>query len=56
MADPLDQEVGTPRWVKVGAVIAILVLMLIVVVLLTGNHGPARHASPGGAPHDIAHG
>ena len=39
---------GTPRWVKVSGVIAIAVLLLILIVLLTGgNHGPGRHRSSG---------
>jgi hypothetical protein len=47
---------GTPRWVKVSAVIALLVLVLFVVVLLAGGgqHGPGRH-SPGGADTATGH-
>jgi hypothetical protein len=45
--DPLDT--GTPRWVKVFGLIALIVVALFVVVLLVGGgeHGPGRH-SPGG--------
>jgi hypothetical protein len=41
---------GTPRWVKVFAVVAALLVALFVVLVLTGRggeHGPGRHA-PGG--------
>ncbi len=39
---------GTPRWVKVFAVIAVVVILVFVVLLLTGSdHGPARHTGPG---------
>lgn len=35
----------TPRWVKVFAAIAIvLVVMVVIMVLSGGNHGPGRHA------------
>jgi hypothetical protein len=33
-----------PRWVKVSGLVAVLVLVLLVVVLLFGGeHGPRRH-------------
>ena len=36
----------TPRWVKVFAVIAAVAIVMVVVMLLTGgNHGPGRHGS-----------
>lgn len=41
---------GTPRWVKVFAIIALAVIVLFVVLLLTkgpGGHGPGRHISIG---------
>lgn len=44
---------GTPRWVKVFVIIAVVLALLIVVMLLTGiggEHGPARHVSFGSAP------
>jgi hypothetical protein len=48
-----DQEptTGPPRWVKVFAVIGVVVVLLVVVVMLAsdGQHGPWRHA-PGSAP------
>jgi hypothetical protein len=44
-------DTGTPRWVKVFGLIALIVVVLFVVVLLVrgGDHGPGRH-SPGGGP------
>jgi hypothetical protein len=46
---PTGGSTGTPRWVKVFGVVALLVVVLFVVVLLIrgGEHGPGRH-SPGG--------
>ena len=40
---------GTPRWVKVSGIVALLLVLLVVVLLLVGggSHGPGRHA--GGA-------
>ena len=43
---------GTPRWVKVFGVIALLVVALLVVLVLAGKggeHGPTRHG-PSGEP------
>ena len=42
---------GTPRWVKVFGIIALVVVVLFVVVMLIGGgeHGPGRH-SPSGDP------
>jgi hypothetical protein len=46
-----DRETGgTPRWVKVFGIIAVVVVVLVVVLLVTGrggSHGPGRHL-PGG--------
>ena len=41
---------GTPRWVKLFGVIALLLLVLAVVMLVAGggNHGPGRHSGAGG--------
>ena len=45
---------GTPRWVKVFAIVFILLILLVAVALVTdlgGPHGPGRHippAEPGG--------
>jgi hypothetical protein len=40
---------GMPRWVKLGAMIAIVVILLVVVVmaLTSGEHGPFRHVPSG---------
>jgi hypothetical protein len=38
---------GMPRWVKVSAIIALVLVVLVVVMLLVGGgpgeHGPRRH-------------
>jgi hypothetical protein len=38
---------GMPRWVKVSAIIALVLVVLVVVMLLVGSgpgdHGPRRH-------------
>lgn len=35
---------GTPRWVKVSAVVALVILLLVAVAFFTkGSHGPGRH-------------
>jgi hypothetical protein len=42
---------GTPRWVKVAGVIALVVLVMLVVALLSGGkHGPGRHVDTGPRP------
>ena len=43
---------GVPRWVKVSAVIAAIVLVAVLVVMLLsgGNHGPGRHVASGEHP------
>jgi hypothetical protein len=41
-----DREAGagTPRWVKVFGIIALVMVVLFVVMLFSGRrHGPARH-------------
>jgi hypothetical protein len=52
MADPArdsgSRPPATPRWVKVLGIIAIIAILLIAIVLLTGGgHGPGRHTSEG---------
>jgi hypothetical protein len=39
---------GTPRWVKVFAIVAVaaIVLMVVLLVVGTGGHGPSRHTGP----------
>ncbi len=41
---------GTPRWVKVSGIIALVAVVLVVVMLATGrgDHGPGRHTPSGG--------
>ena len=40
--DP-DPRYGPPLWVKVFAVIGLIVVAAIVVMLASGHHGPGRH-------------
>jgi hypothetical protein len=40
---------STPRWVKIFGIVALVLVMLIAVVLITGlggEHGPGRHTPP----------
>ena len=34
---------GTQRWVKVGGIIAIVVILSVVIMLIAGGHNPGRH-------------
>jgi hypothetical protein len=46
---------STPRWVKVFGIIVIVLALLVVVVLVTGiggEHGPGRHLPSGDAGGD----
>jgi hypothetical protein len=50
-ADPPERYPGTPGWVKVMGLIAIIVVLLIGFIIVTGlggPHGPQRHGA--GAP------
>ena len=42
---------GTPRWVKLLGIAALLVVLLVVLVMLAagGQHGPGRHLPSGDA-------
>ena len=39
---------GTPRWVKVFGIIAIALVVLFVILIVVGGHGPGRHTGLGG--------
>ncbi len=61
---PADPDVGTPRWVKVAGIIALLVILLVVVIAVSGKgggHGPGRHTPAGdtgghtGPPPGVTH-
>jgi len=39
---------GTPRWVKAFGILAIVLVVLVAIMLLSG-HGPGRHTSSGEA-------
>ena len=45
-----ESTTGTPRWVKVFGIIALVVVLLFVIALLTGRggHGPGRHTRSAG--------
>jgi hypothetical protein len=49
MADPPPYP-GTPRWVKVSGIVALVLVLLFVIMLITdpGRHGPDRHTRSGG--------
>jgi hypothetical protein len=51
-ADDAAERGSTPRWVKVFALVALVLVLLLVVLLLTGrgNHSPGRHAAGGQTP------
>ena len=43
---------GIPRWVKVSGLIALVLVLLVVVMMVAGvggQHGPGRHMPSGGA-------
>jgi hypothetical protein len=45
-----DQTGGTPTWVKMFGIVAVVVVVLVVVLIVTGRggpHSPRRHISPG---------
>lgn len=50
---PMDTPPGVPRWVKVtGIVVGLLFVVLVVVMLAGGNHGPGRHKIGAPTPTD----
>jgi hypothetical protein len=41
---------GTPRWVKVFGIVALILILVFVISLLAGvRHGPGMHTPSGGA-------
>jgi hypothetical protein len=36
---------GTPRWVKVSGIVALILILLVIVIMFVvgGSHGPSRH-------------
>ena len=47
-ADP-GPTAGPPRWVNVSGIITLALIVLLLIVLLAGgNHGPGRHQSSRG--------
>ena len=52
MTDPSSYP-GTPRWVKVSVIVTVTLFLLLGVVALTdvgGEHGPGRHFRKGDTP------
>lgn len=41
---PPRADHATPTWVKVFAVVGVLLIVAVVVLLVIGGHGPGRHA------------
>jgi hypothetical protein len=44
-----DRPPSAPRWVKVSGIIVIILVLLLAILKITGiggNHGPGRHISP----------
>jgi ABC-type transporter Mla subunit MlaD len=54
VAEKDTHATGTPRWVKVFGIIALVLVVLVVVMLVTGRggHGPGRHMSANSASPD----
>ena len=48
MADPPPYP-GTPRWVRISAITAAILILLAVILMVIsgGRHGPGRHLSTG---------
>lgn len=41
----METPPATPRWVKVFGIVALAVVVLVVIALLSGGHGPGRHGA-----------
>jgi hypothetical protein len=39
-----ERATGMPRWVKVSLIVAVAVIVLVIILMVTGGHGPGRHA------------
>ena len=58
--DPSDDtsvRPGIPRWVKVFGIIVIVLVLLVGIIMVTGiggQHGPGRHIPSGGSGGQIA--
>jgi hypothetical protein len=41
---------GMPRWVKylIGALLAVVVAAILIMLIAGGDHGPGRHGAPAG--------
>ena len=47
---PDRESTATPLWVKVfGTIALVLILLLVIMLIAGGNHGPGRHVPPGSA-------
>ncbi|MCL7747308.1 hypothetical protein [Halalkalibacter alkaliphilus] len=44
-----DSNHRTPTWVKVIGIIVILIAVLVIIMIFTGDHGPGRHLPSGGS-------
>ena len=56
MAPHRAPDTGTPRWVKVSLIIALVVVLLLVLAKVTGaggEHGPGRHGGENGSPSTV---
>ncbi len=49
-------DIGTPRWAKASGLIAVAVVLLVVLMMFLGGgeHGPGRHTSSGDAGADTS--
>jgi hypothetical protein len=41
--EPDRESTATPRWVKVFGLAALALVVLLVILMLIGGHGPGRH-------------
>lgn len=48
--DPGTRSSGLANWQKVVGIIGLAVVVVLVIVLATGDHGPGRHAPAGSQP------